>query len=162
MKDRSGTFEALYRAHAPSVFRRARNLLQCDAEAQDVVIEVFTSLYVRPEQFKARSTMSTFIYSMTTNVCLNRIRDRKNRARLLALRKRDVSPSPPSSAPDRTAMLRNLLEKMPEPLGQVAVYYYLDELTQEEIAEILGCSRRQVGNLLVQLDQWVRTHEALS
>jgi RNA polymerase sigma-70 factor (ECF subfamily) len=51
---------------------------------------------------------------------------------------------------------------LPEPLGHVAVYYYLDELTHEEIAELLGCSRRHVGNLLVRLSAWARADEQQS
>jgi RNA polymerase sigma factor (sigma-70 family) len=158
LKRDSGTFEALYRAYAPGVFRRARNLLRCEAEAQDVVSEVFTSLYKRPEQFEGRSRLSTFLYSMTTNACLNQIRNEKKRANLLN-REASVNATDHSLAPDRAALLRDLLEKMPEPLGQVAVYHYLDELTQEEIADIIGCSRRHVGDLLVRLDRWVKRRE---
>jgi RNA polymerase sigma-70 factor (ECF subfamily) len=47
--------------------------------------------------------------------------------------------------------LRSALRELPEPLAHVAVYYYMDELTQDEISRILGCSRRHVGNLLERL-----------
>ncbi len=33
----------------------------------------------------------------------------------------------------------------------MAVYYYLDEMTQDEIAALLGCSRRNVGRMLARL-----------
>jgi RNA polymerase sigma factor (sigma-70 family) len=161
VKSLSGSFEAFYRAYAPAVFRRARNLLQSDAEAQDVVSQVFTSLYERPAQFKERSALSTFLYRMTTNACLNRIRNHKTRSSLLE-RETEVSAAVDCFTADRATLLRELLEKMPEPLDQVAVYYYLDELTHQEIAQILGCSRRHVGDLLVRLDRWIQQSEVLS
>jgi RNA polymerase sigma factor (sigma-70 family) len=156
VKHSSGTFEALYRAYAPGVFRRARNILQCEAEAQDVVSEIFISLYERPEQFEGRSALSTFLYSMTTNACLVRLRNRKKRASLLE-RAAEANAAACPLAPDCAAQLTNLLEKMPEELAQVAVYYYFDELTHEEIAEIMGCSRRHIGDLLARLSDWAQT-----
>ena len=48
---------------------------------------------------------------------------------------------------------QQLLAQLPDQLAQVAVYYYFDEMTHEEIAELVGCSRRQVGNLVQQVQQ---------
>jgi len=52
--------------------------------------------------------------------------------------------------------LRAWLASLPEELAQVAVYYHMDELTQEELAGVLGCSRQWVGKLLQQLQQLQR------
>lgn len=124
-------------------------MLGSDAHAHDLVQDLFLSLLERPEQFGGRSSLSTFIYSAVTHACLKRIRDQRNRLRLLdehgetaplhALR---------SPSPEQLATLHRLLALMPEPLGQVAVYYHLDELSQTDIARILGCSQRRVAELL--------------
>jgi RNA polymerase sigma factor (sigma-70 family) len=149
--------DAIYRAHAPSLFRRARRLLGSEADAHEIVSQVFLSLCERPDQYAGRSTLATFLYRMTTNACLNQIRNQTRRERLLAREAVErTNESAKTAAPDRTVQLRRLLQRMPEPLVHVAVYYYLDELTQEEIAEIIGCSRRHVGNLLVRLGEWIR------
>ena len=39
------------------------------------------------------------------------------------------------------------------------VYYYIDELNQQEIADFLGCSRRTVGCSLERLGDWTRAQE---
>ena len=147
-------FGSLYQKHAPQVFRRARGLLKSDAEAHEVVQDLFLSLYERPEQFAAKSTMTTWLYSATTHACLNRLRNQRNRARLLGEHAPMVEPEQRPKA-DALSALRNELERMPEPLGAVAVYYYFYELTHEEIAALLGCSRRQVGNHLERLQEWL-------
>src|SRR4051812_31435375 len=76
----------VYRRHGPAVLRRARRLLGDDAEAEEALQEVFVSLAARPEQFAGRSAMTTFLYSATTHLCLNRLRDQRRRRALLGQR----------------------------------------------------------------------------
>jgi RNA polymerase sigma factor (sigma-70 family) len=76
-------FEELYRRHAANAFRRARRLLANDADAHEVMHDVFLSLFERPEQYEGRSTLSTFLFSAVTHACLNRLRNDKTRRRLL-------------------------------------------------------------------------------
>ena len=46
--------------------------------------------------------------------------------------------------------LHAVLAGVAEPLREIAVYYYLDQMSHEEIARLLGVSRRTVGNRLVE------------
>jgi len=59
----------------------------------------------------------------------------------------------------RLAAVREVLIRAPTELAQIAVYAYVDEMTHDEIARIVGCSRRQIGNLLERLRAWVREEE---
>lgn len=153
-------FDELYRHHAPGAFRRARRVLGSDADAHEVVHDLFLSLWERPEQYAGKSSMSTFIYGAVTHACLNRIRSRNNRQRLmrehLAVQPLDTAARADA---EQSAALRAALERMPEPLAQVAIYYYFDELTHRDIARVLGCSHRHVGDLLERLAQWVDRKE---
>ena len=153
-------FDALYRAHAPSAYRRARRVLGSDADAHEVVHDVFLSLLERPEQFAGKSTLTTFLYSAVTHACLNRLRNQGTRARLLREHEVELrSGAPPVPQPDDAVLLRSALAAMPEPLAQVAVYYYLDELSHADIARVLDCSRRHVGDLLQRLSLWAQAQE---
>lgn len=145
--------EAAYRAHGPHVLRRASLLLGSDSDAREVMQEVFLSLVDEPQQFGGRSALSTFLYSATVNRCLNRLRDERTRARLL--RERAVALPGPRHAPsaEHVTELRALLLRLPEELAQVAVYQLADELSQEEIAEVMGSSRRHVRELLARLSK---------
>jgi RNA polymerase sigma factor (sigma-70 family) len=131
------------------------------ADAHEVVHDVFLSLFERPEQHAGRARMSTFLYSAVTHACLNRLRDRKTQQRLLALHGDSLSPGlsvPPNA--DRTVQVRALIARLPEPLAQVAVYRYMDELTLEEIADVMACSRRHVIDLLKRLNLWIDARES--
>jgi len=145
-------FAALYRAYAPGVYRRALRLTGSPSDADDVVAEIFTSLLERPQQYAGRSALSTFLYGVTTHACLVRLRNQRRRSRLLAERHEAASPYSRCLGPEGTAELRALLRRLPDPLAEVAVYYHLDELTHQEMADVLGCSRRTVGNLLKRLE----------
>lgn len=153
-------FEQLYRRHAASAFRRARRLLGSRADAHELVQDVFLSLFERPEQYAGASSLSTFLYSAVTHACLNRIRNRKNRERLL--REHWSVPDLPELFADaeRSAELQRVLERMPERLAQVTIYYYLDELPHRDIARIMGCSSRHVGDLLQRALQWAQQVES--
>jgi RNA polymerase sigma-70 factor (ECF subfamily) len=147
--------DRLYREQGHMVIRRARRILGDEAEAREVLQEVFLSLLDRPDQFEGRSAVTTFLYSMTTNACLNRLRNRRRRARLLA---DSAAPAEPRSGSEAEATLDAslLLARLPERLARIAIYYYLDEMTHEEIAELIGVSRRQVGNLLGRVQDEAR------
>jgi len=143
--------ERLYRELGHVVLRRARELLRSDAEARDALHEIFVGLLARPEQLEGVAKRTGWLYRVTTNHCLNQIRNRDGRARLLRAVPRDEETSPRG---ENLATVRRLLDKLPSPLAEVAVYYYVDEMSQDEIAAILGCSRRHVGDLLARLAKW--------
>jgi RNA polymerase sigma-70 factor (ECF subfamily) len=157
-------FADVYRRHGPAVFRRARQILGVDADAHEVVQDVFLSLFEKPDQFAGLSLVTTFLYSATTHACLNRVRNRRNRERLERERLSGDDSDTVNHAltPEQRSMLHRALERLPEDLAQVAVYYWVDGLTHQEIARLLSCSRRHVGHLLERLSQWSRLEESPS
>lgn len=151
--------EELYRQHAPAASRRAQRLLGSVADADEVVHDVFLRLFERPELFQGKSLASTYLYSAVTNECLNRLRNQRTRARLIAERHHLASANDPGTSAESALAVRDLLAQLPETLAVVAVFYYLDELSQREIAELLSCSHRHVGQLLARLEAWLQHQE---
>jgi RNA polymerase sigma-70 factor (ECF subfamily) len=147
--------ERLYRSHGPLVLRRARRLLGNEEDAREVLHEIFVSLVDRPAQLRDEAAPTTWLYAATTHGCLNRLRNAQTRARLLADGP-GADSSPRGLNPEAASILRDLLARVPEELVQVAVYYYADEMTHAEIAQVLGCSRRHVGDLIERLHASVR------
>ncbi len=146
-----------YRCHGGHVFRRARRLLGTEADAHEVVQDVFLSLLERPEQFEGRSKLTTFLYGTTTHACLNRIRNQKKRAHLL---EREAWDGDDGSAPlsaERRSELHALLRRMPDEWARAVVYHHMDDLTHDEVAKLMGCSRRHVGNVLARVAAWAQT-----
>ena len=149
--------EALYRSYGSLVRRRARALLGDDLEAQDAQQEVFVRVIGALAEFRRQSQPSTWLYRITTNLCLNRLRDGKRRREHLARLGGAGAEVPGHSlggragSPDARVTLRRVLAEMDPELAEIAVFYYVDEMDQAEIARVLGVSRRTIG---YRLDRW--------
>jgi len=152
------SIERLYRSHGHLVLRRARLLLGSEPDAQEALQEVFASLLRAPDKLRSASSAVGWLYQATTHYCLNLLRNRRTGARLL----QDRGPAAlrPAAAPSAGALseLRSLLARMPAQAAAAAVYHHMDGMTHAEVAEMLGCSRRQVGYLLERaqrsLERW--------
>ncbi|MGH7423580.1 MAG: RNA polymerase sigma factor [Candidatus Methylomirabilales bacterium] len=70
-------FETLYRRYCSRVYRHAMALVDIAAEAEEVVQEVFLTLYEKAKTFRGEAAFSTWLYRLTVNAALTRLRRRK-------------------------------------------------------------------------------------
>lgn len=68
--------ESSYIKYGPMVLRRCRQLLRNESDAADAMQDTFVKL-LRYQARLADESPATLLYTMATNVCLNRIRDGK-------------------------------------------------------------------------------------
>jgi RNA polymerase sigma-70 factor, ECF subfamily len=129
-----------YRRYGGVVLRRARRLLGSDEAAQDACQEVFIRLLRARPNF-AQASPVTWLYRVTTNLCLNVMRAERRR-------RRGERSAPVLSAPAPQQSLALLLQGIAEHLHELAIYYYLDQMSQDEIALVLGVSQRTVSSRL--------------
>jgi RNA polymerase sigma-70 factor (ECF subfamily) len=129
----------LYLRYSSVVYRRARRLLGDEQAAKDACHEVFLRLFRSLPELERASPL-TWLYKVTTNFCLNLIRDEERRRKLLAAQ------AATSTSRAGGPSLAELLRGFPEELQEVAVYYFVDGMSQDEIAEVLGISQRTVSN----------------
>jgi RNA polymerase sigma-70 factor (ECF subfamily) len=139
--------EALYRRYGPIVLRRARALLRHDQAAADAMQEVFIRVLRSYREFRREASPVTWLYRITTNYCLNVLRDNARREKKLGERK-PLDPSDQGAVPEQRLAIAQLLDRVPRELCEIAVYFYVDRMSHEEIAQTLGTSRRTIGNRL--------------
>ena len=77
-------FETLYRRYVSTVYRQALKLAGNAEEAEEIVQEVFLRLYEKAKTFRGDSAFSTWLYRLTVNTALMKLRRRK-RAKEIAL-----------------------------------------------------------------------------
>lgn len=149
--------DTLFRRHGPMVYRRALQILGDHASAEEATQEVFIRAMKASDRFVADARPSTWLYRITTNYCLNRIRDAQRRRELLDAQRDEVTPASIARDPQRLAILRDLLQEAEPQQAQAAVAVYIDGMSHAEAATALGVSRRTVGNLCDRFTAWARS-----
>ena len=148
--------EGLYQKYGPMVFRRCRCLLGDQDEAMDVMQDVFVQL-LRHRQRLTEQYPSSLLYRIATNLCLNRIRDRRKEPRpaddewLCAVARAEDLDAP--------ILLDHLFRRHPESTRTMAVLHYLDGMTLPQVARECRMSVSGVRKRLRTLRQGLRAME---
>ena len=71
---------ALYDQYGPVLFHRCRSILRNDEDANDAVQETFARVIRNWSTFRSESSPLTWMYRISTNYCLNQVRNRTGRA----------------------------------------------------------------------------------
>ena len=155
-----GLLAELYEKHAAQVYGRCRWLLRDEHEARDALQEVFVKALRSMDEFRGAASPGTWLLKIATNHCLNTLRARKAAFReqleaMQAERRQDTEP------PERRELVRMLLGAAPGEAQEVAVLYYVDELTQAEIAQAMGRSlptvRKRLREFIAAAREALRT-----
>jgi len=145
----------LFRAHGSLVYARSLRLLGSDAEADEVTQDAFVRLLTTTSNVPDGNEIVPWLYTLTTNLCLNRLRNRRRRDAL-----HDTTLKPPAEAdspsPSALAQVRALLASADEREARAAICVLVDGMTHDEAAEHLGVSRRTVGNLVERFKVWAQ------
>jgi RNA polymerase sigma-70 factor (ECF subfamily) len=119
-------------------------------DAEDVVQGIFVDLYR-----KDRTDVDLpYLYRAATSRCLNRIRGSKRRRELLAQHGEvliSAGPGVPEARAISVDLLAQLVGKLDTRSSEILVYRYLDQMTGDEIADLLGVSRRAVTKRLTKI-----------
>ncbi|MEY4581818.1 MAG: hypothetical protein RL701_6521 [Pseudomonadota bacterium] len=140
----------VYERYAPALQRKAERILQNRADAQDVVQTLFVELL----QAETASVDFPYLYRAVTNRCLNLLRDRATRTRLL--REHEVLlRGPVRTTCEQRSIDLELLGKLAAALdhdhAEILICHYFDDMSQTEISELLGVSRKTVGLRLARI-----------
>ena len=139
--------QAAYRAYGPALVRKAERVLRSREDAVDVVHALFVDLIPR----WSKDVDLPYLYRAVTNRCLNVLRDRGTRARLLEREQQSAAPAARVRLDDEivgVGLIGALADRLDEGHLEVLVARFVDDMTQEEIADHLGVSRKTVGKRL--------------
>ncbi len=140
----------IYQRYGPALLRKCERMLGNRPDAEDVVQTLFVDLYR-----KGRTEVDLpYLYRAATTRCLNRIRDSKRRRELLTLHGEVlIAPGPgmPEARTISVDLLAQLVGKLDKKSSEIMVYRYLDQMTGDEIAQLLGVSRRAVTKRLTKI-----------
>ncbi len=153
-----GALEILMERHASHVFRVAFSIIRNGADAEEVVQDVFLSLFEKISAFQERAALGTWLYRVTINAALVRRRGKRvelevsledqlptfreggHRAgeRSLLLTDWSASAEDEVLSAETHALVRRAIDMLPAHYRAVVMLRDLEELSNEQTAEILG------------------------
>lgn len=139
-------FEELVVEYRERLYRVAWRIVRDDDMAEDAAQEAFIKVYRHIGRFQGRSSLYTWIYRITVNIALNKLKRDRFR-QLLPLGDLPRMDHRPSADPAREALSSEVASRIDEavralPEKQRAVFTlkFYEGLGHKQIAEIVGCS----------------------
>lgn len=144
-----------YQRYGPALLRKCERMLGSRADAEDIVQSLFVDLLRR-----GRAEVDLpYLYRAVTNRCINHLKYGGNRRRLLE--QHDVALRGPArtSCDERVIqydLLAKLIERLDDKHAEVLVYRFFDDMGVQQIADMVGTSRKTVGKRLGRIQAEVK------
>jgi len=151
----SAAFRELYDNYHTRVHRLAIYSTGDDSQAQDLVQAVFLSIFRGLQGFRFQSSFSTWVYRIAHNECQNHHRQR--RANVVPLEailgdSAEIDPKPISDVQHARQECQSIIQQavmqLPFQMREAVVLRYLEGLSYDEMAKVLGCAPGTVASRL--------------
>jgi RNA polymerase sigma-70 factor (ECF subfamily) len=159
----TAAFTELVEKYKQPVMNLAYRTLRDATEAEDLAQNVFVQVYKSASRYKSTAKFSTWLFTIARNLCLNEIRRRsRHPAESLDAPHPEQEDQPLQQFEDKKtfsppeSLLQGELAKnidraladLPENQRSAILLCRQDELSYEEIAEVLGCSVSATKSLI--------------
>ncbi len=156
-------FRQLVDTHQRMVVNTCYGLVHDRADAEDLAQEVFIEVFRSASRFRSDSRISTWLYRIAVNKSLNFIRDHQKRKFFQKIedvffsRNSSASVSQPFSTDEadtaiqekqKTAMVHRAIASLPENQRVAFTLNKYEDLSYQEIAEIMELSLSSVESLI--------------
>jgi RNA polymerase sigma-70 factor (sigma-E family) len=137
------TFEEYAGSAWPSLYRYAYLLVGNHADAEDLAQQTLLKAYAAWSRVEVADSPTAYLRRMLTNTYLSQRRPQKRRLEVLT----DAPPEPGGplgDGPEDRMVLWPHVRSLPPRQRAVVVLRYYEQLSEQEIADVLGCSRGTV------------------
>ena len=145
MKKQEKAFKEIYHANYESVMRLCLGYLGGDKdEADDLTQEVFIKIWESLDSFRKESKISTWIYRITVNSCLVRIRKLKKKIKVNDIE--TITNLEQAQTIDKERMFQNMyrcINSLSE-TNKAIILLELEGLPQKEISEVIGIKHEAI------------------
>ncbi|MGN8072620.1 RNA polymerase sigma factor [Mucilaginibacter sp. 22184] len=150
-------YRVIYDRYWPILFRHCRKMLQDDTEAQDIVQEIFTMLWIKTNDAGIAPPLGAFLYIAVRNKVLDHLKNKKVKGKFMeSLKDMKESADFITDSLIRERQLAVEIEKevaaLPAKMRAVFELSRNEHLGHKEIAEQLAISsntvKKQISNAL--------------
>ena len=147
----TNAFAALVDRFKDLVFTLSLKMLQNRQEAEEVAQDTFVKVYKSLAGFKGDSKFSTWIYKITYNNCLDRLKRQKRNRPVVAIDEFTehhvrslMNVLDTIEETERKQMIKNCLDLLPAEESFLLTLYYFNENSLKEISVIMGTNENNV------------------
>ena len=142
-------FEVLYRRYRRRIYVYAYSLLKRLHEADEALQEVFGKLISNTGAFTRADNVSSFLFTVCRNHCLNMLQARKNAPQQPSENGFEIyqvrNPIDDAAKREEIGRLNSAIGSLPEEQREVVVLKVFSELTFSQIAEAIGLPQGTVA-----------------
>ncbi len=152
----AAAFERIFRSYSRRVFALCLRMVRNQTDAEDLTQEAFLQLFRKIHTFRGESVFSTWLYRVSANVVLMRLRKKglmeipleNGQEEEDSIRKEFGAPDPVLSGAIDRMNLDRAIGELPPGYRNAFMLHDVEGYEHHEIAQILGCS---IGNSKSQL-----------
>ena len=158
-------FEEIISIYESKVFGIIQHMVRNQNEIEDIAQEVFIKVYKNINKFQGNSSLYTWIYKITVNLCLDEIRKKKEVIYLdekIKVDDGEIDVQLPSNEKTQEQLyeqkeLKECIDKLPAKQKAMIVLRDIKGFSYEEIAEItgikLGTVKSQINRARIKLKE---------
>ncbi len=143
-------FGVLYERYSNIVYNKCYGFTKTTAEAQDLAQDVFVKLYQKLSSFEGRSKFSTWMYSLTYNMCVDYVN--KNILKTVSTEEKELEdlnylqeePEDDSLFQMRAELLKKALENISPEDKMILLLKYQDDFSIKDIMAVLDINESAV------------------
>jgi RNA polymerase sigma-70 factor (ECF subfamily) len=153
-KGNDSDYSIIVNRYKNKAFSMLKRMLKNDFEAEEVLQDCFLKAYKSLVNFKGESKFSTWFYRIVYNTALTRLSSQKRKTETEMTSVEDhfnLESEYGSDEIEKTDMkefIHDLIGKLPERYTAIITMFYLNEMSIEEISEVMGLT---ISNIKVML-----------
>lgn len=139
-------------------YRVKKSLGTSSPDWEDVVSEIILNVIenIKAGKFNGDSSLSTYIYTITTRRIIDHIRKKKRKQRAMSHPDSFPDPSQQLEKKERAKMMAEYLKRLKPAYCDILYSYYYGEFTQREIARMFGISPTRVNHIINHAQRLLR------
>ncbi len=148
-----GDFLEIYRAFYGKVFTFVLSLVRSKANAQDITQNIFMKLWKNRKNLEHIKSMDDYLFILSKNACMDYFRKASRKKEIstdvfdeFLLSRIVSSPEKRIDALSDIEELRHVIDSLPLKRRDIFIMSRFDGLSNDEIASILGVSKKTVEN----------------
>lgn len=154
MTEKEKEFTNIVREHRSTIYSVCFMFAKCSDEADDLFQEVLVKLWHGFDGFEQRSNIRTWIWRISLNTCISLERSKHRSSKLKLDMSRDLYTAEDSDS-RQMQMLHKRIHRL-QPFDRAIVMLWLENMSYEEIAAIVGITVKNVSVRLYRIKEQLK------